>query len=91
MGRLGMASGWACPTERVFSPGDRLEVCRIDTRAIPTEVVELETFGDRADEELVGDAVRLHLDAMANHELSIARPAARHPLPTVAGPSSLDL
>lgn len=67
-------------TAQVRAMGDWFEVGRVRAAPIPAEVVELQTFGDRADEVLVGQAV----DA-----LHPTRPAADadHSVAVAAGPS----
>ena len=50
--------GMAKATQSLFPTRHGFQVIGVDALAVPAQVVELETFGDRTHHKLVGDSVR---------------------------------
>ena len=69
----------------VLGVGDGFEVLGADASAVTAGVVEFEVPGDRADEQLVDDAVRRRAPSVVADVPVTLRVVCRHPRPTTGG------
>ena len=79
----GVASGEALASPLVLSGRDGFEVRRIHAGSVAAQMVDLEALGDRADEQLVGEAMGGNATSVeAEHSVALLVPV-RGPFPTV--------
>jgi hypothetical protein len=75
----------AYPAHHVRPVRDGLEVMRVEAAEVPTEMVGLSADGNRTDEQLVRDAMRLPLLAVMEDDTASSDVATAGPFPALFG------